>query len=146
MIELNWKSIVFRGATVFLAGATLWGCGGKSGPELSFLKGTVTLDGAPLSDARIVFQPSGKDASPSVSETGADGSYELKFNRDRKGVIAGVHQIRVTTSRVVTDATGKETEVLERLPPKYNSKSELTYEVKPGVNQFNLKLESGLAR
>lgn len=146
MTESNWRNAAFHGAAALLASVALCGCGGSVGPELSFLAGTVTLDGSPLSDARIVFQPSGKDASPSVSETGPDGSFELKFNRDRKGVIAGTHQIRVTTSRVITDANGRETEIVERVPSKYNSKTELTYDVKPGNNQFDIKLESALTK
>ncbi len=118
------------------------GCGGAAGPELGRLSGTVTLDGKPLANARIVFQPTGQLASPSVSDTAEDGAFELRFNRDRKGVLPGSHQIRVTTARVVTDASGKETDVQEVLPAKYNAKTELTYDVKTGSNQLDLKLES----
>lgn len=125
-----------------VASVLVSGCGGGSGPELGRLYGTVTLDGRPLANARVVFQPSGQLASPSVSDTAEDGAFELRFNRDRKGVLPGTHQIRVTTARVVTDASGKETEVQEVLPAKYNAKTELTYDVKTGSNQLDLKLES----
>lgn len=128
--------------SALLVAITAVGCGKASGPELSTLKGHVTLNGAPLGKARVIYQPASAGGSPSFAETAADGSYELKFNRDRIGVLLGLHRISVTTYRVEEDQSGKETVVLESLPPKYNEKTELSYEVQPGANVFDLKLEA----
>lgn len=120
------------------------GCGGgvTDGLTLAPVTGVVTLDGKPLPHARLVFQPSGEKASPSVAETGDDGSFELKFTRIRKGAIPGQHTVRVTTAGVLTAADGKETVIEEKLPERYHAKSELKYEVKPGGNRFEIGLES----
>lgn len=121
----------------------LSGCGGGvQGPILSPVRGTVTLDGQPLPKARVIFQPSGASASPSIGETDDTGAFELAFSRRNKGALPGDHVVRITTAGVVTDAAGKETVVEEKVPPRYNEKTELKYQVKPEANQFAIRLES----
>ena len=106
----------------------LAGCGGKSpGPVLAPVQGTVTLDGQPLPNARVVFQPSGENASPSIGETDDKGAFELAFNRRCKGALPGQHVVRITTAGVISDESGKETIVEEKVPPRYNDQSELKF-------------------
>jgi len=124
------------------------GCGGgPKGPQLAPVSGVVTLDGQPLPDAHIVFQPSGEKASPSIADTGTDGTFQLAFNRASTGALPGSHTVRITTARIATADDGKETVVEEKLPERYHAKSELKFDVKPEGNRFEIALESkGSAR
>ena len=114
------------------------GC--DSGPELVTVTGTVQMDGKPLPNANLEFEP--KDGSPSYGTTDADGSYELFFSRDRKGAMPGKHTVRIRTKGVVVDAEGNEQKVREQLPPKYHDDSELVRDVVSGENVINFELES----
>lgn len=118
------------------------GC--DNGPELVNVTGTVHMDGKPLPNASIEFQPKG--GSPSFATTEADGTYVLMFTRDRKGAMPGQHTVRITTKGVVTDAEGNEQRVRELLPAKYHEESELVREVVSGENVLDFDLESKAAR
>ena len=70
------------------------------------------------------------------------GRYDLMYTRDKRGAMVGEHTVRITTGTTGTDAQGNEVPVPQRVPPKYNARSELTAEVKPGKNKFNFPLEA----
>lgn len=107
------------------------------------MTGKVSLDGQPLPHARVVFQPTqGEAASPSSAETEDDGTFRLAFNREREGAMLGDHRVRVTTATVVTDASGQEKVVPERVPTRYNYQSELQFKVQPSDNHFDISLQS----
>jgi hypothetical protein len=94
----------------------------------------VTLDGQPLVNADITFQP--EDAPRgSTGRTDADGRYELAYKRGQMGAIVGPHIVRIEFS----------TEVVRNPPPipaRYAAKSELHPEVKPGDNNLDFDLKS----
>lgn len=118
------------------------GCG-SSGPALGEVTGQVSLDGQPLADAVLAFQPVGMTkGSPSFAKTDASGKYRLEYAEAKFGAVPGTHLVRITTERFYTDESGKDAETKERLPAIYNSKSEETREVKPGENQFDFALNS----
>ena len=126
------------------------GCGG-SGPALAPVEGRVTLDGKPLPGARVEFDPDtelvayGKSSSStSYGTTDSGGRYQLKYTGEQDGAMVGKHLVRISTRNMTVDAEGKEVLVPEQLPTKYNVKSELTAEVKPGSNKidFPLTIES----
>jgi hypothetical protein len=104
------------------------GCG-QSGPQIAPVHGRVTLDGKPLAEADIRFQPDGQER-PSIGHTGHDGRYELIYKRGQAGAVVGKHTVRIWVSKEVV-----------RNPPviaaRFNSKSELHREVKPGENEFD---------
>jgi len=119
------------------------GCGGD-GPELAPVEGTVTLDGALLPAARVVFQPQGPGA-PSSGITDGQGRYELLYAPGRKGAMIGRHTVRITTyAQGRADENGEPTFTPERVPPRYNSQTGLTREVKPGANTHDFPLEGAL--
>jgi len=120
----------------------LAGCGGAVGPELATVTGRITLDGQPLPKARVVFQPAGPNSSPSIAETRDDGTFELMYRRDVAGAMIGAHTARITTAALVTDDSGKETPIPEKLPPRFHKNSGLSFEVKPGENTFEIPLDS----
>src|SRR4051812_43631275 len=55
------------------------GCG-KTDAELAPVTGRITLDGRPLANADIVFQPEGSKP-PSAGRADANGRYELAYKR-----------------------------------------------------------------
>ena len=115
----------------------LTGCGGD-GPERGRVKGKVTLNGTPLENADIEFQP--QEGSPSYGMTDHKGRYKLMYTRDKEGAMIGDHTVRITTSTTDTDVRGNEVAVPQLVPPKYNARSELTAEVKPGTQTYDFEL------
>ena len=106
----------------------LAGCG-KGGPQIAPVHGRVTLDGQPLAKADVRFQPDGSQR-PSSGRTDAEGRYELMYKRGQPGAIVGPHTVRIWVSPEVV-----------RNPPiiaaRFDTKSELRREVKPGDNEFD---------
>ena len=115
------------------------GCG-PGGPPVGEVSGTVTLDGEPLPQAIVEFQPD--QGAPSYGETAQDGTYELHYTTERMGALIGTHTVRITTAGEVTNEAGDTVNVRERVPKRYNSKSELSYEVTKGGNKIDIELLS----
>ncbi len=125
-----------------LAASVVCGCGG-SRSDIAEVSGTVTLDGEPLPNAQVQFIPKGGTGSSSFGKTDSSGNYSMMFSRSVPGASLGESSIRISTADVnVQD--GEEVVVKERVPPKYNSKSELVENVQLGSNTFNFTLVSGV--
>lgn len=82
---------------MFLA-VVLAGCGGEKTVSIS---GTVTLDGQPIEDCQVVFQPKGTKGGEvglfdSVGLTDAAGKYTLTMlgARKKKGAVVGDYFVR----------------------------------------------------
>ncbi len=70
--------------------ALLVGCGGSAGRETVSVTGTVTLDGAPVAEAGVMF--TGPDGgSPVTATTDASGKYTLN-------AVPGKNQVAVSKS------------------------------------------------
>lgn len=110
------------------------------GPELGAVTGTVTLDGEPLANAEVVFQPPG--GSPSVATTDSAGRYELEYTKDKPGAVLGTHTVRITAQTTKVDESGNEVQIPQRVPERYNYRSQLLREVKPGENKFDFDLKT----
>jgi hypothetical protein len=123
------------------------GCGGGVAP----VSGRVTLEGRPLANARVTFQPVAreKDTDPgpgSTALTDADGRFTLRVvGRNANGAVVGRHRVRIVAYAggavpTVTDDSNP------RLPPqvvpaRYNSATELFLDVPAGgtsTADFNL--------
>lgn len=116
---------------------------GCSGADVAPVTGRVTLDGKPLANATVLFQPIGQRRSPgmgSVGRTDADGQFVLRqINPDRPGAVLGEHRIKITTAPTEGSAEGKPG--IERLPACYNVQSTLTRTVVAQAdNSFNFAL------
>ena len=109
------------------------GCGRSDLPELGRVQGTVTLDGKPLPNAAVGFYPlsGGRQALAIIDE---EGKYELTFVDGVNGAKTGVNEVTVFWP----DGT----EPTAPIPAKYNKDSELKFDVKPGKNTFDIKMES----
>ena len=117
------------GAGVLLLVAT--GCGRSDG--LASVKGTVLLDGKPLAGAQVQFTVEGQP--PSYGRTDADGNYELSRTRSVTGATIGTNRVIVRTFRDLGNRILPET-----LPARYNTRSQLVYDVKAGSNRIDLEL------
>jgi hypothetical protein len=105
------------------------GCG-RSGPEVAPVSGRITLDGRPLENADIVFQPE-DSKSPSYGRTGKDGHYALGYKRGVEGARVGWHNVAISVSKE-----------LVRNPPSF-AHTELRREVEAGKNNvFDFELTS----
>jgi hypothetical protein len=116
------------------------GCNKENAPGLGRVSGTVTMDGSPVADAAILFEPQGGTAGTSLGQTDASGKYELFYSRTHKGAVTGEHVVRINTYRETDD--DKPQIRKETIPTKYNSKSELKVTVTRGSNTHNFELSS----
>ncbi|MCH2115794.1 MAG: carboxypeptidase regulatory-like domain-containing protein [Pirellulales bacterium] len=111
------------------------GCSSGDRPELGQVTGTVTLDGEPMPDAMVQFWRKGFRASKALTKP--DGTFELVYLRDIKGVALGAHDVyidRVTNFEISPKHL--------RLPARYNDQSTLERVVEPGKNEFAFDLTS----
>ena len=112
------------------------GCGRSQNlPDLGLVKGTVTLDGAPVQGLLVMFEP--QDAALSTGETNAGGEYELWYTNDVKGAAVGKHIVRIEK---IQDPEHEGGETPVTIPDRYNTDSTLTAEVKAGENTINFDL------
>ena len=124
-------------ATVILC-LLVAGCGSDDG--LAKVKGVVTLNGQPLEGATVEFQPTADGTAPSAAKTDAKGRYELMYTFDKRGAVAGEHTVSIRTAETCFSEQGTELEQEERVPAKYNDRTELKRNVEPGRNRFNFEL------
>ena len=127
----------------------LAGCGGEHF-DVAPVSGVVTLDGQPLADARVGFEPRRKGDNPnagpgSYAKTDAAGRFELKTLDGQNGAVVTTHDVWIRTFIAPADRSGEIIEAAaERVPAKYNDATTLTFDVTPeGTDQakFNLLSE-----
>lgn len=132
---------VWTVCSIALAASLLVGCGG--GPAVVPVSGVVTLDGEPLPEAAVTFQPTAQSGASdgSYGKTDAQGRYALKLvTNDSEGAVLGKHRVMISLVKPSTDdSPSMET----GLPTRYNSQSELTFDVPAGGSDAaNFDLES----
>jgi hypothetical protein len=117
-----------RAALLLVIGAAslVAGCWGRGFAEVS---GTVTSAGKPVSGAFIVFAPERKDEVRGVGATDKDGHYRILRPGGKFGAPLG----RNTVSIHGGDAG-------RTVPASFGTKSNLTFEVKPGRNVFDIEI------
>jgi len=119
--------------------AAAWLCitfvGCQPGVALVTAGGKVTLDGTPLADTIVEFQPTGGGGSPSFGTTNADGGYTLRYTMTKAGVAPGEHIVRI-----YKEIAGNE---IQPIPSRYNALSELRATVNPrGRQSFDFEVSS----
>jgi hypothetical protein len=76
----------------------LGGCG-RPGYQTAPVSGRVTLNGEPLTDATITFQPTGEGkpypGPGSFGVTDADGRFRLQLIDRKDGAVVGLHGVRI---------------------------------------------------
>lgn len=108
------------------------------------MEGRVTLDGEPLAGATVLFVP--QAGRPASGVTDADGRYVLEYEPGKRGAPVGTCRVQITTGRGESlDPDGKVIPAVpEKVPMRYNVKSELSVVVEAGKrNRFDFDLKSG---
>lgn len=138
----HWKILLFFGCIQFL----LTGCSGDDGtPELGQVTGVVKMDDKPLPNALVEFHPQDHETGRhSSATTDEDGYYKLEYSLRASGAMLGKHTVKITTQGVETEyaSDGSEIASKQKVPAKYNVKSELVEEVKAGSQKINFDLDS----
>ncbi|MGE3775704.1 MAG: carboxypeptidase regulatory-like domain-containing protein [Pirellulaceae bacterium] len=144
--------------------AAVLGCTGCDGtPQMNYdsvdlvpVYGKVTLDGKPLPEAVITFE--GSDGQFSYALTDANGEYRLQFDTVEQGATPGAKTVRISTTRKILGLNAEEGEQEEgaqgegpavkpgpsgeKVPARYNKKSELHVQVAADKTEFNFELVS----
>ena len=114
--------------------------GGANLPPLASVSGTITLDGKPLANATVFFDPVAdmknaeqRQMGSSIGRSDEQGVYTLAYPGGHSGAVIGMHTVRVNK----TDKNG-----LEILAKKYHRQSQMKHEVKDGSNTIDLPLRS----
>jgi hypothetical protein len=131
-----WGSI----ALAILVGIIQAGC--DQGPPVGTINGDVTFDGQPVKDGHVLFTP-----VDGMGQTGGAPVRDGKFQAEK--VPVGKMKVELHGNKVVgkrkaydTPESPWEDDVAELLPAKYNSKSDLTLEVKKGSQDVKYDLKS----
>lgn len=124
-------------ATALIA-TLIGGCGRSDKIELVPVEGIVTLDGAPLADAAVVFHPKPK-GRPSMGKTDAEGRFKLSYLEGTMGALVGKHQVSISTF-IEPDSDSDDPEVQqgrnEIVPPEYNAQTTLEVELERGPGEL----------
>ena len=121
--------VFLRSLALIILALAITGCGRSDLPPLGRVQGTVTLDGAPLPNAAVGFYPlsGGRQALAIIDQ---QGHYELTFVDGVSGAKTGMNEVTVFWPDGSTPTA--------KIPAKYNAKTDLEVEVKPGKNEYNI--------
>ena len=139
--------------TSFLCLSLVVGCGKPQLP-LGQVRGRLTLDGKPITKARIWFEPVA-GGRPSFGESDRTGYYTLRYNARRMGALPGEHTVTVSTFQEAYEplegedtADSEEAALIEsnpgraeEIPAKY-LENPLTVTVAKRSNTIDLTLDS----
>jgi hypothetical protein len=125
----------------------LAGCSG--GRKAVPVSGRVTLDGQPVADVYVSFQPVAAtdinaDAMGSTGITDQEGKFTLSLSDTQApGALAGKHAVRLSDKRASSSSDGGPSSAPKpRFPTRYADGS-LSFEVPPdGTSQADFKLSS----
>ena len=127
------------------------GCTSKS--KFAAVSGKITLDGKPLANAMVSFQPVAKEGNVnagagSTGKTNENGEFTLTAATGEKGAVVGKHRV-VITKVEEQPGTGDERPPRggwpqkDKIPAKYNSDSTETFDVPSGgTTKANFDLTS----
>ncbi len=130
-----------RACGVWVAAAAVLmacGCGGGSGPKGVPVNGTVSLNGKPLPEGEVLFEPADGKGAPEQAL--------VKEGKFSGSVTPGAKKVRITSwregKRPADAAMGGGAMLEQYLPKKYNTETTLTATVEAGGGQlpaFDLK-------
>jgi len=132
---------VFRGTLLAGLAALLAGCDGSG---VTPVRGTVTIDGAPLAGATVTFVPDETTKGTlGYGFTGEDGRFEVSSAQGKSGLRAGTYRVTISKKldpegRPAPDPQADETfddrSLREVLEPAYSDRKRTTLlvSVEPG--------------
>lgn len=125
------------------------GCGGEpAGPATVVVTGMVTLDGEPVSDALVNFDPAGDSAKHAQAYTDQQGRFDVSIyvdnNTMKRGMVPG--RYKVSVRKMATPVGGSTLEPPKNLlPERYATPDTSDLEAtitQEGPNELNLSLRS----
>ena len=102
------------------------------------VQGVVKLDGEPLPDATVEFTPVNGVGMTTYGRTDSRGEYDMMASEKKWGSAVGMNKVKISTYDVIDSSHS----IPEKVPMKYNARSELEREVKSGSNTFDFDLSS----
>ena len=117
-----------RAAFAALAFALLAGCGG---PPEGTVSGTVKLDGEPLKEGIIRFEPTDKTATPMDAPI-TDGRYSVKLVPGETKVVIRANKVVGKTKMYDTADSPTVDKVVELIDAQFNDNSTQKYTVTAG--------------
>jgi hypothetical protein len=115
------------------------GC--STGPAVGTVNGDVTFDGQPVKDGRISFTPLDGQA-PTGGAPIVNGKFQAVVPVAKMKVAINGNKVIGKRKAYDTPESPWEDDVAELLPAKYNVNSDLTLEVKKGVQDVKYELKS----
>ena len=123
---------------VALALSTGLGCGSK----VTTVTGDVTLDGTPVENGTITFEPADK-SGPTFGGPIVKGKYEATGEPGKKNVF--VKSFRLTGKRVTVNQPGSKPFLVDEMrpfPPQGKNHESKDVELMPGANSFSVQFTS----
>lgn len=117
----------------------LSGCGSKN-MKVAPVSGTVTLDGAPLVRASVLFLP--EKGRPSFGVTDNQGRYSLIYSQDENGAEVGSCAVQVSTRMGPEGSTDDDAPLSPERVPKRYAKDPVKVTVRPESNTIDIELTS----
>jgi hypothetical protein len=118
----------------FAVALFLAGCG--SDVELGEVTGRVMMDGKPLPNALVRFNPENGGRS-AQGRTDEEGRYRLDYSVHDSGALVGPSKVMITTGSI-EDPKHRD----EKVPLRYNYETVLSVNVGSSGNEFDFALES----
>ena len=136
-MRMSAKSIwLWGGGALAVAWLSLGvGCQREGRLPTAPVRGTVTLDGQPVTEGEVVFLPAA--GKPSRGRLDAEGAFVLSAYTSGDGAVIGAHRVGVIARRGEPEEWSEAPTVEWLVPPRYANPatSGLTFEVLP--NQEN---------
>lgn len=118
---------------------TTAGCGGPTDGRIT-VSGTVTIDGAPLSDGSVTFYLDNASSGVGIIE---NGKFTVSQSATSEGMQPGSYDVAIQSWEVEPGSVNEAGDIVEtgksRIPQKYNSTS--TSEIVANITDENSKME-----
>ena len=125
------------GPVIMLLVATAAGCG-PARPGLLPAEGVVMLDGKPLAEASVIFQPTA-GGRPATGVTDAEGRFKVGTFKPRDGALPGTHVVTIARSEGTSPS---DTRWISPKVYRLADQSGLSATVAPGATKFTFALSS----
>ncbi len=129
-----------------LAIALATGCESGDGLDRQPIQGSVTLDGQPLADGAVLFEPVSNETGTAVGTTIQAGTFAIPR---ALGPVPGAYRVRIYSASSIQAPPGPGQSarttrpMVERIPERYNAQTILKAQVAGRqANHFRFTLES----
>jgi len=146
LLVTSWADCLSSSKLIVVAFFGLLVAAGCGDSRRQSIEGTVTLDGAPLTEGQIRFAPLPGTSGPTTGSPITDGKFTIP---QEGGSFAGKFRVEITARRMsnkkmMDPESGKMVNVFEQyIPPRYNRQSELTADIEAGAdNRFDFAVTS----